>query len=92
MKTILLRTIPILGWLFLGYGAARSATGRPLRHPVARFAWWLDAFLSVIVHAAQIPTALRTAAGTRPPLTTAILTMVFGMTWWKTQHTKETTR
>lgn len=89
MKTILLRSIPLLGWLFLGYGAVRAASGRPLRHPAVRAAWWLDAFLSVVVHAAQIPAALRTDDGARPPLATAALTMTFGMTWWKTQPAKE---
>lgn len=92
-KIALLRMIPILGWLYLAFGAGRALRGRPLRHPLARAAWWLDAVLSVVVHAAQVPAAVRVAGGDRSPLATALLTMTFGMTWWKTQpgsSTKET--
>ncbi|MGW0173934.1 hypothetical protein ACWDUM_08810 [Rhodococcus sp. NPDC003322] len=85
MKSPLLRVIPVLGWLYLAYGALGTAAGSPLRHPAARAAWWIDAFLSVVVHAAQIPAALRADRGRRSPAATAALTMAFGMTWWKTQ-------
>ncbi|MEV0948664.1 hypothetical protein [Rhodococcus sp. NPDC049939] len=95
MKTLLLRAIPIAGWLYLAYGAIRAARKRPLQHPLARTTWWIDAFLSIVVHAAQIPAALRASGGQRSPVATAALTMLFGMTWWTTQqptkqsHTKE---
>lgn len=89
MRTAALRAIPVLGWLYLAYGLMVAVKGRPIRHRVARGAWWIDAFLSVVVHAAQIPAALRAAGGARSPLSTAVLTMVFGMTWWKTQPTTE---
>jgi hypothetical protein len=90
MKTLLLRAIPITGWIYLAYGAVRAAKGRALAHPLARAAWWIDAFLSTVVHGAQIPAALRAAGPGRSPAATAALTMVFGMTWWRTQPpTKE---
>ncbi|AOW94077.1 hypothetical protein BFN03_19165 [Rhodococcus sp. WMMA185] len=85
MKTLLLRAIPIAGWIYLVYGAVRAARNRPLEHPLARTAWWVDAFLSIVVHAAQIPAALRADGGRRSRGATAALTMLFGMTWWTTQ-------
>lgn len=81
----LLQTIPVLGWLFLIYGGIRAASGRPLRQPGLRAAWWVDAFLSVIVHAAQVPAAIRASQGDRSRAVTVLLTMIFGMTWWKTK-------
>ena len=85
MKTLALRTIPILGWIFLAYGALTQLRGHRLRHPLIRAAWWIDAFLSLIVHPAQIPAALRRADGHRSRPATAALTLIFGMTWWATQ-------
>ncbi|MFR9750080.1 hypothetical protein ACL02S_03470 [Nocardia sp. 004] len=86
MRTTVLRAIPILGWLYLACGAVAVATDRVPDNRVLRTAWWLDAFLSTVVHAAQIPAALRAAENSgRSRLETAVLTQVFGMTWWRTQ-------
>ncbi|MFD1812581.1 hypothetical protein [Rhodococcus gannanensis] len=87
--TTALRAIPVLGWIYVAYGLVVAVRGRPLRNPVARGAWWIDVFLSVVVHAAQIPAALRRSGGDRSPVATAALTMLFGMTWWKTQSGEE---
>ena len=85
MKTIALRTIPILGWIFLAYGALTQLRGHRLRHPLIRAAWWIDAFLALTVHPAPTPAALRRADGHRSRTATAALTLIFGMTWWTTQ-------
>ncbi len=86
MKTIALRTIPVLGWIYIGLGLLAAGTGRGPRGPIPRALWWIDVFLSVVVHAAQIPAALRAADGTgRSPVRTAVLTQIFGLTWWRTQ-------
>ncbi|EME15290.1 hypothetical protein [Rhodococcus triatomae] len=88
MRTTALRAIPVLGWIYVAYGLIAAANGRPLRSRVARGVWWIDVFLSVVVHAAQIPAALRSAGANRSPAATAALTMLFGMTWWRTQSGK----
>lgn len=94
MKTLALRSIPIMGWLFLAYGIVAAVRRRPLRHPLARTVWWIDAFLSLVVHTAQIPAALAEADPKKHSRAkTAALTMIFGLTWWKTQPTtKESIR
>ncbi|RVW03396.1 hypothetical protein [Rhodococcus spongiicola] len=90
MKPALLRAIPIAGWIYLAYGGIRAARGRPIEHPVARAAWWIDAVLSTVGHAVQIPSAIRAAGPHRSPVATAALTMAFGMTWRTAQKpTKE---
>lgn len=87
MKTTALRAIPVLGWLYLVGGIVAVATDQVPESRVLRAAWWIDAFLSVVVHAAQIRPALRAAAGSgRSPIETAVLTQIFGMTWWRTQE------
>ncbi|WP_278263370.1 hypothetical protein [Nocardia sp. AG03] len=75
-----LRSIPIIGWIFLAVGVLRPFRSRPLR-----VIFWIDAFLSVVVHAAQVPAARREAAerGITPGRATA-MTMLLGATWWKT--------
>ena len=78
-----LRTVPLLGWAYL---AAWPLL--PLDHVALTALWWLDAFLSVVVHAVQIPSALRAEqelATGRKPWATAALTMLFGATWWRTR-------
>ncbi|TCJ99637.1 hypothetical protein [Nocardia alba] len=75
-----LRSIPVLGWLFLIVGVVR-----PFRARWLRVVFWIDAVLSVGVHAAQIPAARKVAAqrgisGRRA----AVMTMLLGATWWKT--------
>ncbi|WP_194838036.1 hypothetical protein [Nocardia sp. XZ_19_369] len=88
-KTTALRAIPILGWLYLAGGVLAIAADRVPTNRVLRVAWWIDAFLSVVVHAAQIRPALRAAEGSgRSPVETAVLTQIFGMTWWRTQETQ----
>ncbi|MDH6119825.1 fatty acid CoA ligase family protein [Kitasatospora sp. GAS204B] len=74
-----LRTIPLAGWAYLLLGAVHPVDSIPLS-----VLWWIDAFLSVVVHAAQIPVALPRgrAAGRRPGATIA-LTMLYGATWWR---------
>ncbi|NKY24667.1 hypothetical protein NG2371_04330 [Nocardia gamkensis] len=90
MKTMALRAVPVLGWLYLACGALAAATGRVPDSRVLRAAWWIDAFLSVVVHAAQIPVALRAAEGSgRGRFETAVLTQIFGLTWWRTRPGKE---
>ncbi|MGK8512694.1 hypothetical protein ACRS5S_33370 [Nocardia asiatica] len=90
MKTTALRAIPVLGWLYLACGVLAAATGRIPDNRILRTVWWTDAFLSVVVHAAQIPAALRAAEGSgRGRLETAVLTQIFGLTWWRTPPGKE---
>lgn len=84
-KVLALRAIPIAGWLYLVAGAVAAWRGRVPRHRLLRATWWIDAFLSVAVHAAQIPVALRAAQGSgHSTLRTALLTQIFGLTWWRT--------
>ena len=76
-RVLAVRAIPVLGWLYLLAGARSRGVWRAI--------WWVDLFLSVVVHAAQIPAALRAARGTgRSPVATAALTQIFGLTYWKT--------
>ncbi|WP_036527604.1 hypothetical protein [Nocardia sp. CNY236] len=85
-KTPVLRAIPVFGWLYLAGGLVAAAIDRVPDNPVLRAVWWIDAFLSVVVHAAQIPAALRSAEHSdRSRFETAALTQIFGMTWWRTQ-------
>ncbi|MEU9131381.1 fatty acid CoA ligase family protein [Kitasatospora sp. NPDC048540] len=74
-----LRAVPLAGWAYLAAGLLH-----PVDQPVLAALWWIDAFLSVVVHAAQIPAALPRgrAAGHGPAATTA-LTMLYGATWWR---------
>ncbi|WP_330229933.1 hypothetical protein OHA40_28565 [Nocardia sp. NBC_00508] len=90
MKTTAFRAIPVLGWLYLAGGVLAVATDRVPDSRLLRTVWWIDAFLSVVVHAAQIPAALRAAEGSgRGRIETAVLTQIFGLTWWRTQPGKE---
>ncbi|WP_433205895.1 hypothetical protein ACQP1G_18865 [Nocardia sp. CA-107356] len=92
MKSTVLRAIPVLGWLYLAGGVAAAATDRVPESRVLQGIWWIDAFLSFVVHAAQIPAALRAAEGSgRSRVETAVLTQIFGMTWWRTQPGREHT-
>ncbi|MFC9895710.1 hypothetical protein ACFVMC_18655 [Nocardia sp. NPDC127579] len=84
MKPGALRTVPILGWIYLLGGLVAALAGRTPRNRVLRALWWVDAFLSIVVHAAQIPAALRAADGANP-LRTAVLTQIFGLTYWRTR-------
>lgn len=82
-KVLALRAIPIAGWIFLFAAPIFGLRGRLLRA-----LWWIDAVLSIGVHAAQIPIALR-AAGGRSRLHTAAMTQIFGLTWWRTRSLRE---
>ncbi|GBQ02584.1 hypothetical protein SSP531S_40430 [Streptomyces spongiicola] len=76
-----LRAVPLLGWAYLVAWPLL-----PWDHPALTALWWLDAFLSVVVHALQIPSALRRErelATGRRPWATAALTMLFGATRWR---------
>ncbi|MTE15487.1 hypothetical protein [Nocardia aurantiaca] len=87
MKVSVLRAIPVLGWLYLAMGILLAASDRAPANRLLRAVFWIDAFLSIVVHAAQIPAALRATAGTgHSPVTTAAMTQIFGITWWKTQE------
>ncbi|MFC9996034.1 hypothetical protein [Nocardia sp. NPDC127526] len=87
MKTTALRAVPVLGWLYLAVGLLLVLAGHAPANRFLRIVFWIDAFLSIIVHAAQIPAALRAAQGSdRSPLETAVMTQIFGLTWWKTQE------
>jgi acyl-CoA synthetase (AMP-forming)/AMP-acid ligase II len=74
-----LRAIPLAGWAYLIAGLIYPST-----QPVLLALWCLDAFLSVVVHAAQVPRAVRRgrAAGRRAA-SAAIPTMILGATWWR---------
>ncbi|WP_246011438.1 hypothetical protein [Nocardia mexicana] len=86
MRTTALRAVPALGWIYLIAGLLAAVAGKAPRNRVLRIVWWIDAFLSIVVHAAQIPAALRAAEGSgRSRIETAVLTQIFGLTWWRTQ-------
>lgn len=87
MKVVALRAIPVLGWLYLAIGLLTVLAGKAPANRLLRTVFWIDAFLSVVVHAAQIPAALRATEGSgKSPVETAVLTQIFGLTWWKTQE------
>ncbi|MEU2429569.1 fatty acid CoA ligase family protein [Streptomyces sp. NPDC007861] len=76
-----LRAVPLLGWAYLAVWPLL-----PWDHGALTALWWADAVLSVVVHAAQIPFALRTErelATGRTHLRTAALTMLLGAAWWR---------
>ncbi|MFE3289741.1 hypothetical protein [Rhodococcus sp. NPDC059234] len=81
-RVLLLRTVPVLGWLFLAIGLFRPFEGRTLR-----VLWWTDVALSVGAHAAQVPMALKHGRrlGHSDGKVVA-MTMLLGATWWKTQR------
>jgi acyl-CoA synthetase (AMP-forming)/AMP-acid ligase II len=76
-----LRAVPLAGWAYMAVWPLL-----PWDHPALTALWWLDVFLSIVVHAAQIPAALRAEqelATGRKRSATAALTMLFGATWWR---------
>ncbi|REK91923.1 hypothetical protein DY245_01770 [Streptomyces inhibens] len=73
------RAIPLAGWAYLA-----AAVIHPFHSPLPASLWWIDAFLSIVVHAAQIPHALpRARAAGRKTAGTVALTMLYGATWWR---------
>ncbi|MEU9420045.1 fatty acid CoA ligase family protein [Streptomyces sp. NPDC051000] len=78
------KLIPLAGWVYLLGGAVTAATVGAPDTPVLRWLWWIDAFLSVGVHAAQIPLALpRARAAGHGRAAGVALTMLYGATWWR---------
>ncbi|GAB1692094.1 fatty acid CoA ligase family protein [Krasilnikovia sp. M28-CT-15] len=73
------RIVPLAGWAFLAYGLVG-----PMPHPLLWTLWCIDFVLSFVAHGLQIPLAVRRArfAGIAPARA-AVLTMLFGATWWK---------
>ncbi|MBL1079519.1 hypothetical protein JK358_34455 [Nocardia sp. 2] len=87
MKVLALRAVPVFGWLYIAVGVIAILTDRAPANRLLRAAFWIDVFLSVVVHAAQIPAALRASKGSdRSAVETAVMTQIFGLTWWKTQE------
>ena len=85
MKTTALRAVPILGWLYLLLGLVAALLGRAPASRALRVVWWADAVLSTLGHAAQIPIALAAdELASRSRLHTAVMTQIFGLTWWRT--------
>ncbi|MFE9934454.1 fatty acid CoA ligase family protein [Streptomyces sp. NPDC005533] len=79
------KLIPLAGWAYLLGGAVLAATAGAPDVPVLRWLWWIDAFLSIGMHAAQIPLALpRARTAGRGRVAAVALTMLYGATWWRT--------
>jgi 3-oxoacyl-[acyl-carrier-protein] synthase-3 len=80
LRLVALRSVPVAGWAYIAYSLLR-----PPRRQVMRLLLWTDVALSVGLHAAQVPFALRALAPqgrSRAHIATA--TFLFGATWWKT--------
>ncbi|GGS24545.1 fatty acid CoA ligase family protein [Streptomyces nojiriensis] len=78
------RIVPLAGWAYLVGGAVWAAAGEVPDVPVLRWLWWTDAFLSIGVHAAQIPLALpRGRAAGHGTAAVVGRTMLYGATWWR---------
>ncbi|WP_374772204.1 AMP-binding protein [Streptomyces sp. NBC_01310] len=78
------RIVPLAGWAYLVGGAVWAAAGGVPDIPVLRWLWWADAFLSIGVHAAQIPLALpRGRAAGHGTAAVVGRTMLYGATWWR---------
>ncbi|WP_314245086.1 fatty acid CoA ligase family protein [Streptomyces sp. DSM 40907] len=78
------RIVPLAGWAYLVGGAVWAATGEVPDLPVLRWLWWIDAFLSIGVHAAQIPLALpRGREAGHGTASVVGRTMLYGATWWR---------
>ncbi|MCW2639004.1 MAG: AMP-binding protein [Dactylosporangium sp.] len=73
------RIVPVAGWTYLVYGLTAG-----FGHPVLWILFWVDAFLSIVLHGLQIPAGVRRGRMAGYPATrSALLTFVFGATWWK---------
>lgn len=78
------RIVPLAGWAYLVGGAVWAAAGEVPDVPVLRWLWWADAFLSIGVHAAQIPLALpRGREAGHGTASVVWRTMLYGATWWR---------
>ncbi|MFD9475496.1 fatty acid CoA ligase family protein [Streptomyces nojiriensis] len=79
------RIVPLAGWAYLVGGAVWAAAADVPDLPVLRWLWWIDAFLSIGVHAAQIPLALpRGREAGHGTASVVGRTMLYGATWWRT--------
>jgi hypothetical protein len=74
-----LMLIPIFGWLFIAYGLIF-----PIENQIILIMWWIDIFLSCVVHPVQLIVAmpLGKKAGFSASKT-VWMTLIFGATWWK---------
>ncbi|WP_236077708.1 hypothetical protein [Rhodococcus sp. P1Y] len=80
-----MRVIPVLGWVYLLWGAQAVTRGRLPASRTVRSILVVDAALSVGAHAAQIPSAIRAATQLGySERRIALMTMVFGATWYRT--------
>lgn len=71
--------IPIAGWLYILVGIIW-----PYEHWLFLVIFWIDVFLSVVVHAVQIFVAIPVAGfhGVSK-VRAAVYTFIFGATWWR---------
>lgn len=81
------KLIPIAGWCYLALGCILD-----LPPGFWTSIWWIDLFLSTVVHLAQIPQGVRVGAihGYNAK-ESALRTFIFGATWWKPMRLKEMT-
>ena len=71
--------IPIFGWALIAWGLVF-----PFESIFMKTIWWIDIFLSVVVHAAQILLAIpKGLQRGYSRWASAIYTLIFGATWWK---------
>ncbi|MFT3716358.1 MAG: hypothetical protein QM774_10550 [Gordonia sp. (in: high G+C Gram-positive bacteria)] len=85
-RRLALRAVPVTGWALLFWAFYRWYTWRPVTSPALRRLVAADAFASIVLHTAQIPAAWKSPAGReRSRASTALLTLIFGATWWKTE-------
>jgi hypothetical protein len=74
-----LMLIPIFGWLFIAYGLVF-----PIENEIILIMWWIDIFLSCVVHPVQLIVAMPLGKKVGySTATTVWMTLIFGATWWK---------
>ncbi len=70
--------VPILGWVFIGYGLYFPLT------PLLNWLWWMDILLSFFAHGIQLFAALPAGRRAGFSLGSSIFcTFLLGATWWK---------
>ncbi len=73
------KIVPIVGWLYIALGFAVD-----LPAGFWTYLWWIDLFLSVVVHLAQIPEGITVGAfHGYTARESALRTFILGATWWK---------
>lgn len=71
--------VPIAGWVYIVIGIIW-----PFEHWVLVGIWWIDVFLSVVVHGIQLFVALPVGSHHGfSKLESTFHTFVFGATWWR---------